>query len=241
MKVVFFTGAGVSAESGISTFRDSNGLWEDNKIEEVCNINTWEDNKEKVFRFYSERRKQLSEVEPNKIHKTIASLQKKYGVKKVQVITQNVDDLFERAGCEKVIHLHGFLPEMKCLSCRKPFNIGYKESSLEDICPICEESNLKPNIVFFGENAPEYHWLNKALRDITDFDILVVMGTLGNVVPIDYKIRNMFNNPITILNNLEKSVHISKNLFDHVFYEKGTEAIPKIEKIIEDHFERFSK
>ena len=234
MKVVFFTGAGVSAESGISTFRDSDGLWENHKIEEVCEITTWKKHKDAVFRFYSERRKQLAKVKPNLIHKTIAELQNKYGEENVLVITQNVDNLFERAGCSKVIHLHGFLPEMKCLNCQNVFNVGYSENKKEDLCPKCGKASLKPNIVFFGENAPEYHWLNKALRDIRTEDIFVVIGTMGNVVPIDYKLRRTYYKPLKILNNLEESKYISESIFDYVFYEPGTKAIIKIKNIIEE-------
>ena len=232
MKVVFFTGAGVSAESGIKTFRDTNGLWEESSIEEVCNIETWELNKEAVFKFYSERRKDLEKAKPNHIHETIAKIQKLLGSENVEILTQNVDDLFERAGCENVIHLHGFLREMRCLSCGEIFDIGYEESTTKDKCPKCGEQNLKPNIVFFGENAPKYHFLNRSLRFIDNNDIFIVMGTMGNVIPIDWKLNNTFYKPITILNNLEPSPFLKEETFDYIFYEKGTSAIDKIEKII---------
>lgn len=232
MKIIFFTGAGISAESGISTFRDSNGLWENYKIDEVCNIETWKKNKEKVFRFYSERRAQLEFVEPNKIHLEIAKLQRELGVDNVIVITQNIDNLLEKAGCQKVLHVHGFLPEMKCVqsySCNHIWNVGYKETIESDRCPRCGGES-KPNVVFFGEEALNYYFMKREFYSLKDQDIIVVMGTLGNVVGID---RYMdFTNGTKILNNLETSDFINDKKFDYVFYKKGTEAIDEIVSII---------
>ena len=106
--LIIFSGAGISAESGINTFRDTNGLWENHSIKEVCSENTWKHNFEAVHTFYNQRRVQLSEVQPNNAHKVVATLKKQYG-DDCYVITQNVDDLFERAGCEDVLHVHGEL------------------------------------------------------------------------------------------------------------------------------------
>lgn len=232
MKIVFFTGAGISAESGISTFRDTNGLWENHKVEDVCHASTWRMNKDLVFKFYSERRKQLNEVEPNHIHNTIAELQKELGHENVIVITQNVDDLLERAGCEKVLHLHGFLPEMKCVGnykCQNTWNVGYTETTKEMICPKCG-GETKPNIVFFGDEAPNYFHMKNIFYSLSEEDIVVVMGTMGNVVIIDHYMN--FTNGLKILNNLEKSPYIDDKKYHHVFYEKGTSAIDKIKEII---------
>jgi NAD-dependent deacetylase len=229
-KIIFFTGAGVSAESGISTFRDSNGLWENHDIQTVCNIRTWEQNKGLVFKFYNERRVKLKDVEPNLIHKKIAELQNKYGKDRIIILTQNVDDLFERAGCEEVIHLHGFLPEMMCLDCDNVWNIGYGETNSNTFCPKCKSTHIKPHIIFFGENAPSYQTFHIKINEIMKNDIFVVMGTMGNVIPI-----NQYANAVrsyNILNNLEESPYICSENFDDVFYMKGTEAILQIEKII---------
>jgi len=234
MKVYFFTGAGISAESGISTFRDANGLWENNKIEEICNINTWEANKEKVFKFYSERRIQLGNVQPNLIHKTISELQNKYGNNNIIVMTQNVDDLLERAGCSEVLHLHGNLKEIKCLDCHRTFDISYKNFTEKETCKYCKSNNIKPNIIFFGEYAPNYHFMKRNFRNINKEDIVIVMGTLGNVIGISRYI-NFCDSKLKILNNLEYSEYINERDFNYIFYEKGTEAIIKIKKLIENH------
>jgi NAD-dependent deacetylase len=237
MKVIFFTGAGISAESGISTFRDADGLWENNKISEICNINTWKKNKEKVFKFYSDRRKQLKDVEPNNIHKTIAELQNKYGEDKIKVITQNIDDLLERAGCKKVLHVHGELTKMQCIKCNYVFNIGYEECKKEEECPKCKKADLKPYVVFFYEQAPKYILMKREFNRAEDDDIIVIMGTMGNVIDIGRHLDFMYGTKI--LNNLEESVYINKDKFDYVFYEKGTEAINKIKEIIEIRMKKF--
>jgi len=234
MRIVFFTGAGVSAESGISTFRDSNGLWENHKIEEVCNAHTWKQNRELVFKFYNERRIQLNKVEPNLIHKKIAEIQNKY--ENVEIITQNVDDLFERAGCKDVIHVHGELTKMQCTACSHIWDIGYKEIDPDTVrCPKCNSNKgVKPNIVFFYENAPKYMDMKRAFRKLESGDLLIVLGTMGNVVNIHSELS--FTPASTILNNLEKSPYIDDSRIDYVFYKKGTEAILDIEKIIEDKY-----
>lgn len=233
MKIVFFTGAGISAESGISTFRDADGLWENHKIEEVCNIHTWKENKEAVFKFYSERRKQLAEVQPNAIHFGIAEIQKKLGKENVTIITQNVDDLLERAGCEDVLHVHGFLPEMRCLStynCRHTWNVGYTETTSDLVCPKCGGTEVKPNVVFFGEEAPNYHFMKREFYTVSEDGYFVVMGTMGNVVPVDRYLDFIYGTKI--INNLEETPYIPTSKFKYTFYEPGTSAIEKIKSII---------
>ena len=234
MKILFFTGAGISAESGIQTFRDTDGLWNNHKIDEVCNINTWEQNKDTVFKFYSERRKHLGTVNPNAIHYGIAELQEKLGVENVSVVTQNVDDLLERAGVKNVIHVHGFLTEMKCTKCGHIFDVGYTDNDKSLKCPECS-GDTKPNIVFFGELAPNYHFMKRKFKELNNSDYLVVMGTLGNVVNINEELDFIFGKKI--LNNLEKSPYINDRKFDHVLYEPGTSAILKIkDKFLNNEF-----
>jgi len=232
-RLIVFSGAGLSAESGISTFRDSNGLWENNKIEEICNINTWRKNKDKVFKFYDERRIQLNEVKPNSIHLFISELEKKYGVDRVINITQNVDNLLEISGCNNVIHLHGELDKMMCTKCKDShWDIGYKSVKYgEEKCPTCKSfENVKPYIVFFGENAPNYLKLNQTLNTITKDDIILVIGTMGNVVPISSMIMDL--KCTKILSNLEESPYINDKIFDNIFYKKGSEAIEEIKDIV---------
>ena len=176
-KIAVLTGAGVSAESGISTFRDSNGLWETYRIEDVATIEAWYKNRELVLDFYNQRRSQLKDCSPNLAHKLIADLQSKFDV---CVVTQNVDDLHERAGSKSVIHLHGELTKARGESDNyyNCFEIGYKKLSLGDKSP--SGSQLRPHIVWFGEQVPE---LEKGARAIEAADILVVIGTSLVVYP----------------------------------------------------------
>lgn len=175
-KLVVFTGAGISAESGIKTFRDSGGLWEQYKIEDVATFDAWVKNQDLVLDFYNQRRKQVMEAKPNAAHLLVAELQKKFDV---QVITQNVDDLHERAGSKKVLHLHGEI--MKARSTMDE-NLVYPLKSWEiKAGDVCEKgSQLRPHIVWFGELVPEMERANH-LAEKADF--FVVIGTSLNVYP----------------------------------------------------------
>lgn len=181
MKLVFLTGAGMSAESGISTFRDSGGLWEQYPVEAVASILGYMQDPELVIRFYNERRRQLPTVEPCEGHRLVASLEEKYDV---TVVTQNVDNLHERAGSHNVIHLHGEL--MKATSTRDPNNPNYIVTLPEDNLDIKigdkakDGSQLRPFIVWFGESVP---MIEPAIMKVNEADILVVIGTSLNVYP----------------------------------------------------------
>lgn len=183
-KIVVLTGAGVSAESGINTFRDSDGLWENHKVEDVASIEGWYRNPKLVLEFYNARRVQLAEVEPNAAHKAIADLQHEY---RVTVITQNVDNLHERAGSGKVIHLHGELtkarPENRYneadhYSESSIINIGTKPIHLGDKAP--NGAQLRPHIVWFGEAVPK---IEEAIAEVETADILLIVGTSMQVYP----------------------------------------------------------
>ena len=180
-KLVFLTGAGMSAESGISTFRDSGGLWEQYPVEAVASIQGYERDPELVQQFYNERRAQLATVEPNEGHRLVASLEGDYDV---TVVTQNVDDLHERAGSTHVIHLHGEL--MKATSSRNP-NDPDCIVTLPADDPVIrmgdkarDGSQLRPFIVWFGESVP---MIEPAISEVSQADILVVIGTSLNVYP----------------------------------------------------------
>jgi NAD-dependent deacetylase len=175
-RVVVLTGAGISAESGISTFRDSNGLWRNHRIEEVASPVAWERNPELVLEFYNLRRKQLFEVEPNEGHKALARLQKGYDV---HIVTQNVDDLHERAGSKNVLHLHGELK--KARSTVDPsliYTLDSWELKLGDKCE--KGSQLRPHIVWFGEAVP---MIEPAAKLCASADIFMVIGTSMVVYP----------------------------------------------------------
>jgi NAD-dependent deacetylase len=175
-KLVVFTGAGISAESGIKTFRDSGGLWEEHKIEDVATFEAWERNRELVLDFYNQRRKQVMAARPNAAHLLLAEMQRKF---EVQVITQNVDDLHERAGSKKVLHLHGEI--MKARSTVDP-NLVYplKDAELK-AGALCEKgSQLRPHIVWFGEMVPNMDIANEMAAKA---ELFVVIGTSLNVYP----------------------------------------------------------
>lgn len=235
-KIIFFTGAGISAPSGISTFRDENGLWNNHKIDEICNMKTWVKNYDNVHKFYNDIRVSLKDKEPNVAHKYIAELQNLLGEDKVINITQNIDDLFEKAKVKKTIHLHGEINYMVCqrVLCNEKFYIG--NNKFEGVCPKCKQSMVKPNVVFFEEEAPEYYKAKKILNDIKTEDILVVIGTSGNVFNINTYIKyikySTYQRPILILNNMEDSKYINKSNFDYVFFESCETAIEKIKEII---------
>jgi NAD-dependent deacetylase len=175
-KLVVLTGAGMSQESGIRTFRDMGGLWEEFDIMEVASPEAWAKNPELVMRFYNERRKQLFECEPNEGHRILAELEKHFFV---EIITQNVDDLHERAGSTKVLHLHGELK--KARSTVDPslvYTLDHWELKLGDTCE--KGSQLRPHIVWFGEAVPN---MEQAIRITQTADVFVVIGTSLNVYP----------------------------------------------------------
>lgn len=180
-KVVVLTGAGMSAESGISTFRDNNGLWEQYKVEDVASIEGWYRDPELMTRFYNERRMQLPTVEPCEGHKLVAELEKYYDV---TVVTQNVDDLHERAGSTNIIHLHGEL--MKVTSSADPNNPRYIKTLPADNLEVKmgdkaeDGSQIRPFIVWFGEAVPR---IEDAIEATMKADIYIVIGTSLNVYP----------------------------------------------------------
>ncbi len=182
-KIVILTGAGISAESGVATFRDSNGLWENHKIEDVATPAGWRKDRALVLEFYNQRRRQLGSVEPNDGHKQLVRLEEKYDV---TIVTQNVDDLHERAGSSKIIHLHGELT--KAQSTVNPeivIEIGTKDIVEGDKCE--RGSQLRPFIVWFGEAVPK---IADAVNVTSEADILIIVGTSMQVYPaaglIDY-------------------------------------------------------
>lgn len=183
-KVVVLSGAGISSESGISTFRDSGGLWEQHDVMDVASAPGWKKNPALVLDFYNQRRAQLASVEPNRAHLDIAALEKDYDV---VVITQNVDNLHERAGSSKVIHLHGELTKVRPEDTyivedrydeSRVKDIGYSAIGLGDV----DERGIqyRPHIVFFGEDVPK---LNDALRELIEADIMIIVGTSLLVQP----------------------------------------------------------
>ena len=181
--IVVLTGAGVSAESGFATFRDTGGLWEQYDVNDVASIEGWYRNRSLVLDFYNQRRAQLKDAKPNAAHEAIAGLEKFYDV---DVITQNVDNLHERAGSTRVLHLHGELTKVRpesgiydrTASEAEVIDVGYEPVVLGDLAP--NGSQLRPHIVFFGEAVPN---IEKAIDVVADADIMLIVGTSLNVYP----------------------------------------------------------
>lgn len=219
-KLVVFTGAGISAESGIKTFRDSGGLWEEFDINEVATPQAWEKNQRLVLDFYNKRRKQVLEAKPNKAHFALVELERKYDV---QIITQNIDDLHERAGSKKVLHLHGEITKSRSsIDHSLVYKITGEEIKLGDKCE--KGSQLRPHIVWFGEMVP---MMETAYMIAEKADIFVVVGTSMAVYPaagiIDYSPQDI---PKFLIDPSEIKVTGIANL--KVIKEKASIGLPKL-------------
>lgn len=204
--IVVLTGAGVSAESGLRTFRDADGLWEGHDVMEVASPEGWYSNKRLVLDFYNQRRKQLFKTKPNKAHLLLAKLEKKY---KVYIITQNVDNLHERAGSTNIIHLHGEL--LKVRSIINDHLVYHWENDLK-IGDLGEDGKqLRPHIVWFGEAVP---MLEKAAQITQNADILIIIGTSMQVYPAASLIHYIKSNiPIYFI---DPNPNISKNSYKNL-------------------------
>ncbi len=205
-KLVVLTGAGMSADSGIRTFRDSGGLWEGADVMEVASIEGWHQNPEKVLDFYNERRKQLAEAAPNEGHKALVALEEKYDV---TIVTQNVDDLHERAGSHRVIHLHGELTKVRPEYNEHPvLDIGYSEIHMGDTDERGEQ--LRPNIVWFGEMVP---MMDVAIKYVSECDVMVIIGTSLVVYPAAGLVELIpSGNPIYVIDKTRPEYRFPPNM-----------------------------
>ena len=206
-KLVVFSGAGISAESGVKTFRDSDGLWENHRVEDVASPEGFEKNPKMVLDFYNARRRQLNEIEPNKAHLILAELEKYFDV---QIITQNVDDLHERAGSTKIIHLHGELKKARPVDSENAIVDWEQDLNLGDLN--LEGIQLRPHIVWFGEMVPE---MDKAMEICSQADLFLVVGTSMSVYPAAGLINYIPENceVFVIDPNLPNSYTESENYF----------------------------
>ena len=225
-KVYILSGAGISAESGIKTFRDNDGLWENYSVEEVCSVQGWESDRQKVSDFYDARRADLEDKEPNAAHFALAQLKKKYP-NNIVMLTQNVDNLLEKAGCEEVIHLHGTLTDLRCESCETEFNVGYASQECKQ-CPQCHSDNVRHNVVMFGEAVPKYAFLSILT---TAADMLVVLGTSGQVINTASLAQQV---PNSIISNLDTDPSID-GYFKTAIHEPATTGVPKVAVMIEEY------
>ena len=173
--IVVLSGAGISAESGLKTFRDADGLWEGHDVMEVATPEGWHNNQDLVLRFYNDRRRQLLEVVPNAAHKDLVQLEERY---RVSIITQNVDDLHERAGSSQVMHLHGELLKVRSSKDSNDIKPWMTDLKKGDLCD--KGSQLRPHIVWFGEEVP---LLDKAADLVSEADVIIIVGTSMQVYP----------------------------------------------------------
>lgn len=225
-KIVVLTGAGMSAESGINTFRDADGLWEGHDVMEVATPEGFKQNPELVLDFYNQRRQQLLSVKPNSAHNALADLEKKYDV---TIITQNVDDLHERAGSSDVIHLHGELLKARSVANDNDIYDCKNDIVMGDLCP--KGTQLRPHIVWFGEAVP---MLENAVEITATADILIIIGTSMQVYPaaslIDYVKSGI---PIYFI---DPKPAVNANNFDNltVISQKATVGV---KQLLENHLQ----
>jgi NAD-dependent deacetylase len=233
-QLLILSGAGLSAESGLRTFRDGGGLWEGHDIDVVCNFDTWRENLELVHGFYQARREAAAGAAPNPAHAAVARWQARWPT---HILTQNVDDLLERAGCTDVCHLHGRLQDMRCYDCDHEWEHGLGPWVIgRDACPECGAMRaVKPGVVFFGEMAPAYHTLQVAMDSLRPQDVLLVIGTSGQVLPVA-RMGLMTPGP-TILNNLEPSESIPDHCFDHTIYRPAGDAVGEVEALLREYLD----
>ena len=220
--IVVLTGAGISAESGIKTFRAADGLWENHPIDDVATPEGFERNPQLVYEFYNQRRQQLlsGQVRPNAAHSYLAKFEHEFSGKFL-LVTQNVDDLHERAGSENLIHMHGELLKMRCLNSLLIFDIA-EDFNFDTNCRCCHSpGNLRPHIVWFGEMPLQMNKINQALESC---DVFIAIGTSGNVHPAsDFYQTAKIHRAHTAELNLERT----GSRFDEHIIGNASEVVPK--------------
>ncbi len=229
-RLIVFSGAGLSAESGLATFRGASGLWEGVPIRTVCDISTWEDNLDAVHDFYDARRISGAKAEPNLAHRTIAGWQKTWPGR-VVILTQNIDRLLESAGCTNVIKLHGDGRLLRCFGCGHEWELDGPRYDRKG-CPKCGSNRVKPGVVFFGEAAPRYTDLHEAVAELRAIDTAVVVGTSGTVLPADHLFGG--SRVHSILVNLEPSRQMNERLFSECHYGPATQELPQLTPLLHE-------
>ncbi len=228
-KIVVFTGAGVSADSGLATFRDADGLWANYRIEDVCTPEALARNRALVIEFYNLRRKELLKIKPNAAHYAIAELEQWFDV---EVVTQNVDNLHERAGSSRVTHLHGEL--MKLRSQSNPSLIQPIEGWEQKLDDRAEDGSLlRPHIVFFGESVPMF---DRATQIAAEADIMVVVGTSLAVYPAAMLVRYAKAGvPIYVVDPGDPDTSMIRNPLTHI-KERGAIGVPRLVEMLRNEF-----
>ncbi|NNM23856.1 MAG: NAD-dependent deacylase [Flavobacteriaceae bacterium] len=225
MKIAVLTGAGMSAESGLKTFRDSNGLWEGHDVMKVASLQGFSNDPELVLDFYNQRRRQLLQVEPNAAHIALADLEQDF---EVEIITQNVDDLHERAGSSQVVHLHGELLKVRStfdedliMDWRTDLNVG-------DFCE--HNSQLRPHIVWFGEAVPK---MDQAIEVVQASDVILIIGTSMQVYPAAGLIQYASYQSQIYFVDPNPSISGNERIF--VYPERATTGVPKAIQQIKEY------
>lgn len=258
-KLYIFSGAGISQESGVPTFRDSGGLWNNHSVDEVCNIETFEDNYNKVHDFYNKRRLELESIKPNSAHEMIAELQQEFGANRVINFTTNVDDLLEQAGCINVRHIHGNIKQLIInygTDDSESVDIGFTEYDYSKDKKVdgTYSINAKPDVVFFGQHAPMYSELSYISDDIKPNDIVVVVGTSLEVVDFSMLLNGKSCHSIIIDPSINENdrfhddfneqnkftpMYYALPVFDYKVNDKATAGFDKMRDFIENKMRNY--
>lgn len=232
-RLVVLSGSGLSVESGLSLYRAAEGLWESHDVNLVCNIQTWKAHAALVHRFYDDRRAQSAQAQPNAGHRLLADLENEGAV----LVTQNVDTLLEQAGAQHVLHLHGAIDQMLCTDCDHtwtvPLTLCWNMET--DRCPKCRSGKgVKPGVVFFGEQAPNYAPWRSMVANLRPNDVVLTVGSSGEVV-----------NPLAIpgahqnwLANLGPSSALPSDQFEKIWYAPITHSIQAIADAWKTHLDQ---
>ena len=233
---MILSGAGLSAESGIRTFRDHDGLWENHNVMDVCSTEGWIRDRQYVTDFYNARRADLESKVPNHAHEVLAALEKTYRGR-VTHLTQNIDNLMEKAGAKDLLHLHGTLIDLRCESCLETFSVGYAAQNGQEVCPHCGNTRIRHNVVMFGEPAPMYSHIQEAVRQSSLF---IAIGTSGAVIDI-VPIAKSFKHSILIDPKRQETRSVYDphdyidEYFEHFIQKNAGDAMEEMMEIIKGH------
>lgn len=229
-KIIVISGAGLSADSGIATFRDDDGTWKKFDVEKLGTLAAWYSNRTEMEVWYNQRRKELEHFQPNAAHLALAQLQTTLGKERVRLFTQNGDNMLEKAGAQEVFHVHGNMTELLCLDCHQTWDCDYAPTSQQTRCPHCQSLNIKPGVILFGEDAPLYAQMDREIKDTKD-GLILVIGTLGTVLPFSRLVGNRHHprRPRTILNNLHREADVSyAKYFDQTLFGAAKDVVPPL-------------
>lgn len=238
-RLILFAGAGLSAESGLATFREKGGIWDLYDVNEVCNLITFRAAKndpvqrDKIFNFYNLLKDQVNKVKPNLAHEQIARWQEEFGTERVKIITTNIDDLLEKAGAKEVLHVHGNMEHMQCVACDHHWAIGTSEFVSDERCPKCDSRLTKPAIIFFNEKAPLYLNMHQILnhKHKKQNDVIMVIGCSLQVIDANTILQPQRKSiGYSVLINKEQTYQ--DHMFDYVIHGLATDLVPGLDPLI---------